>query len=108
MLGEIIKELSTIKGHGTITSHIILSWAKRVEAQRAQAAVMNTIMESEEFDKIRISKSTCKVSPRGSTIQHTLKTGMQILWQHTPTKAIPCIWKVRFGVQHDWPLPNDL
>ena len=63
MLGEIIKELTTIKGHDTITSEIIQSCTKRVEAQRAQVAVMNTIMESKEFDKIRISKSPSKVSP---------------------------------------------
>ena len=46
MLVEIIKELTTIKGNDTITSESILSWAKRVEAQRAQSAVMRTITET--------------------------------------------------------------
>ena len=67
MLGKIIKELTTTKGNDTITSENILSRAKRVEAQRAQSAVMSTITETKEFDKIRISKYAHKDSPRRST-----------------------------------------
>ena len=46
MLDKIIKELTTTNSDGEITSEGILAWAKRVEAQRAQAAVLNTITES--------------------------------------------------------------
>ena len=67
MLGEIIKEITTIKRNDTITSGIILAWVRRVEAQRAQAAVMNTVTESKEFDKIRIAKLAHKVSVRMSS-----------------------------------------
>ena len=49
-------------------------------------AVMGTNTELKEFYKIRISKSACKVSPKGQQSLNTLKTGMQILWQHAPTK----------------------
>ena len=52
MLGEMIKELTTIRGNDTITSENILPWAKRVEAQRAQASAMSAITEAKEFDKI--------------------------------------------------------
>ena len=67
MLGKIIKELTTIRGNDTITSESILSRAKRVGVQRTQVALMNKIMESKEFDKIMISKSACRVSPRRSS-----------------------------------------
>ena len=46
MLDEIIKELTTTNSDEEITSEGILAWAKRVEVQRAQAAVLNTITES--------------------------------------------------------------
>ena len=39
MLEEIIKELTATKSDGCIMSGGVLAWAKRVEAQRAQAAV---------------------------------------------------------------------
>ena len=39
-----------------ITSGGVLAGAKRVEVQKAQAAVLNTLTESRQFDKIKISK----------------------------------------------------
>ena len=56
MLEEIIKELTDTKNEDHITSGGVLAWAKRVEAQRAQGAVLNTLMESRQFDKIKLSK----------------------------------------------------
>ena len=44
-----------------------MAWAKRVEAQRAQSTVISSITEAKEFDKIKISKSAHKDSPRRST-----------------------------------------
>ena len=32
-----------------------MAWAKRVEAQRAQAIILNTLTESKQFDKIKVS-----------------------------------------------------
>ena len=58
MLEEIIKELMTTKNDDHITGGGVLPWAKRVEAQRAQAAVLNTLTESRQFDKVKISKRT--------------------------------------------------
>ena len=64
MLGEIIKELMATRGNNHITSGNVLAWAKGVEAQRAQAAVMNSIIEYKEFDKIKVSRTMCKESPK--------------------------------------------
>ena len=43
MLEEIIKEQAVIKNDDHIMSGGVLAWAKRVDAQRAQAAVLNTL-----------------------------------------------------------------
>ena len=56
MLEEIIKELTAANTDDQITSEGVLAWAKRVEAQRAQAAVLNTITELRQFDKVQIIK----------------------------------------------------
>ena len=56
MLGEIIKELTATRGNDHITSGSVLAWAKSLEAQKAQAAVMNSITEPKEFDKIKVSR----------------------------------------------------
>ena len=36
-----------------IASGGVLAWAKRVEVQRAQAAVLNTLTESRQFDEVK-------------------------------------------------------
>ena len=56
MLEDIIKHLTATKNYEHITSGGILAWAKRVEVQRAQAGVLNTMIKSKQFDKIKISK----------------------------------------------------
>ena len=43
MLGKIIRELTKVNADNTINSETVLAWAKRVEAQREQAAVMSNI-----------------------------------------------------------------
>ena len=53
---EITKELTATKNHDDITSGGVLAWAKKVEAQRAQSAVLNMLMESRQFDKMKLSK----------------------------------------------------
>ena len=45
-----------------ITSAGVLVWAKRVEAQMAQAAGLNTLTESRQFDKVKISKKKQKMT----------------------------------------------
>ena len=50
MLGEIIKELTTIKGNETVMSENILPWVKRIVAKRAKVVVMptKTIQEGQQ------------------------------------------------------------
>ena len=43
MLNEIIKELTITKDDDQITNESVLAWAKRVEAQRAKASVLNGV-----------------------------------------------------------------
>ena len=65
MLKEIIKELTTTKDDDHITSGGVLAWTKRVEVQRAQAAVLNTITELRQFNKVKIAKSPKEGNARG-------------------------------------------
>ena len=73
MIEEIIKELTTAKDDNQITSKGMLSWAKRVEACRAQAAVLNTITELRQFNKVKVMKKKTKEDstrhPLGPTLQ---------------------------------------
>ena len=55
-LMEIIKELTATKNDDHITGRAVLAWAKKVEAQWAQTAVLNTLTESRQFDRVKISK----------------------------------------------------
>ena len=45
MLEEIIKELTATNNDDHITSGGVLAWAKRVEVQKAEVAVLNTLTE---------------------------------------------------------------
>ena len=72
MLDKIIKELTATDSHDEITSEGVLAWAKRVEVQRAQATVLNTITESQQLDKVKISRKTKEDNTRchtGPTVQ---------------------------------------
>ena len=53
MLDEIIREVTSRSGNVQTTSEDVLAWAKRVEAQRAQASVLNDITETRAFDKVK-------------------------------------------------------
>ena len=54
MLGEIIKELMATNNDDHITVGDMLAWDKRVEVQRAQAAVLDSMTESKQFDTIKV------------------------------------------------------
>ena len=55
MLEEIIKELTATNNDDHITSGGVFAWAKRVEVQRAQAVVLDSLTESKQFDKMKVS-----------------------------------------------------
>ena len=58
MLGKIIKDLTTKSNNEQTKSEGVLVWAKRVEAQRAQAAILNDITETCHFNKVKITQQT--------------------------------------------------
>ena len=58
MLGKIIKELTTESNNEHTTSEDMLVWVKRVEAQGAQATILNDITESRHSDKVKIAQQT--------------------------------------------------
>ena len=74
MLEEIIKELTATNNDDHITSGGVLAWAKRVAAQRTWAAVLNTLTESRQFDKIKVSKRAKEGTTRASV-------GWTLQWQ---------------------------
>ena len=92
MLDEIIRELTSRTGNVQMTSKDVLVWAKRVKAQRMQAAVLNDLTEIRAFDKIR--KETEPKNIHGREVQvATPKMAMQILWQNPCTKTMPSLWE---------------
>ena len=58
MLAEIIRELTKIQENTEITSENMLYRVKRVGAQRDQSAIMSTLTEAKEFDKIKRATNT--------------------------------------------------
>ena len=53
MLDEIIRELTSRNSNVQTTSKDVLVWAKRVEAQRVQASMLNDITETKAFDEVK-------------------------------------------------------
>ena len=56
MLAGIISELTKVEDSAYITSEQVLGWAKRVEAQGAQSAIMDSLTKTKEFDKVKKAK----------------------------------------------------
>ena len=56
MLDEVIRELTTKNINEQMTSEDVLIWAKRVEVQRVQAAILSDITKSQKFDKVKVVK----------------------------------------------------
>ena len=52
MLDEIIRELTAKNNNEQTTCKDVLVWAKRIEVQRAQAAKLSYITESQKFNKV--------------------------------------------------------
>ena len=42
------------KNNEQTTSKDVLVWARRIEVQRAQAAILSDITESQKFDKVKM------------------------------------------------------
>ena len=73
MLDEVIRELTAKNNDEQMTSKGLLAWAKRVEAQWVQAAILNDIAESCQFNKIKMAQKS-----KDSQVRHTTSmTGQQ-------------------------------
>ena len=58
MLEEVIRELTARNNYEQTTSKGVLVWAKRIQAQWVQAAILNDITKSCQFDKINMASKT--------------------------------------------------
>ena len=63
MLDEIIKELTKRSSNKPSSGKDILRWAKCMEAQRAQAIVLNKVTGHETFDKVKVMPKTKTAHP---------------------------------------------
>ena len=72
MLDEAIRELSAKNNDKQMTSKGVLAWAKRVEVQWVQAAILNNIMELHQFDKIKMAQKS-----KDSQVRQTTSTAGQ-------------------------------
>ena len=51
----------------------VLAWAKRVEVQRVQAAVLDMVTDLRQFNKVKISKKKTKENNARATVIWTLQ-----------------------------------
>ena len=58
MLQEVIGELTARNNDEKTISKGVLAWAKRIEVQQVQAAILNDITESCQFDKVNMASKT--------------------------------------------------
>ena len=71
MLDEVIRGLTAKDKNEQTTSEDVLVWAKRIEVQWAQAAILNDITESQKFNKV-------KMAQRPKTMWDVKKTTHQV------------------------------
>ena len=57
MMVEIIFELTSMLDTSSVTSKQVFAWTRRVEAQRMQAAMPDSLKETKDFDAIRLQKT---------------------------------------------------
>ena len=72
-----------------------------MDAQRVQAAVLNTITQLRQFDKVKVMKKN-KRQHKTSTRSNITAMTMPILWQITHTEAVSGIWKDVHRLWQNW------
>ena len=83
MLDEVIRELTTKSSSDQMTSEDMLIWAKRVEAQRTQAAIVSDITDSQRFDQVKVVK------------QHTMQRVTHRASPHQPCRYCGSVHALR-------------
>ena len=91
MLEEIIKELTATKNDDCITTGGVLAWAKRVEAQMAQVAVLNMLTESRQFDKVKLFKKVKEDKERTLVHQTKPQQPSRYCGGDPPAKTMPSV-----------------
>ena len=71
MLPEIIRKLAKTNDNTHLTSEYVLEWAKRIEVQGAQAAVIDSLSDTKEFDIIQTARHDQK--QKGLNLHATVK-----------------------------------
>ena len=97
-----------MKVDNTINSVTVLVWAKRVEVQRAQAAVMSIITETKEFDRIEVSKRSHKDAPKKTT---QARVAMRQLCGYCGSrypKTMPSIWENMYRMKENLPVQGSM
>ena len=56
MMAEITKELTAMKNMSKVTIKYALAWAKWIEAQRSQKAMLYSLTDNKEFDTVSRTK----------------------------------------------------
>ena len=56
ILDKVIRELTTKGSNDQTTCEDMLIWAKRVEAQKMQAAILSDITDSQRFNRVKVVK----------------------------------------------------
>ena len=83
MLEEIIKELTATNNDDHITRGGVLAWAKRVEAQRTQATVLNTLTKLRQFNEIKYQKGQRKTLLELQLARHCSGSHVSIVVEYT-------------------------
>ena len=94
MLDEVIRELTT-KGNNKQT---------RVEAQWAQAAILNHITQSHKFNKIKMTQKAKSSQDRETTHQTFHRWPCRYCGGKSCTQTVPSIWKIVCWMWEDWPI----
>ena len=94
MLDKIIRDLMSRTGNVQMTSKDVLVLAKRVEAQRVQAAVLNDLTEIRAFDKIKRKTEPKNTQGRESQVAtHQRQPCRYCGGSHAPRQC-PAYWKM--------------
>ena len=93
ILAKIISELTKAEESANVTSEQVLPWAKRVEVQRAQSAVITSLSEIKELDKIQTVGDEQKQNGRKlhTPVKTTMKQNCKYCGIQPSTQMIPNI-----------------
>ena len=56
MMVEIIRKITKTEGSKDVMGEQVLAWTDRVETQKAQSAIINSLNETKDFDLMRTAR----------------------------------------------------